>query len=126
MGKKRKAKLIITSNRVKCENPMVDRIAKFTALHYLSAAEYDLSEQAEVKLRNVLLDLYREKKYWEAVGLLMNIFKELGNESAQDILVILNADRADKTGKEFMDGVLEYTGIFWDEGMRAAPYGIVS
>ena len=102
-------------------NVLVDRIAKLTAAHYLSAVEYELSKRTETQIRCTLLKLFHEKKYWEAAGILMEIFKELEDEGAQELLVILNSERTEANGRGFLEGFLEYTGIFWDRNLRAVP-----
>jgi hypothetical protein len=106
--------IVITGGKVKDANVLVDRIAKLTAAHYLSSVEYDLSKRTEQQIRCTLMNLYRERKYWEAVGVLMEIFKELEDEGAQDLLVVLNAERTEANARVFLEGFLEYTGIFWD------------
>ena len=106
--------IVITGGKVKDANVLVDRIAKLTAAHYLSAVEYELSKRTEQQIKCTLLKLYHEKKYWEAAGILMEIFKELEDEGAQDLLVVLNAERTEANARVFLEGFLEYTGIFWD------------
>ena len=106
--------IVITGGKVKDANVIVDRIAKLTAAHYLSAVEYELSKRTEQQIKCTLLKLYHEKKYWEAAGILMEIFKELEDEGAQDLLVVLNAERTEANARVFLEGFLEYTGIFWD------------
>ena len=113
--------IVITGGKVKDANVLVDRIAKLTAAHYLSAVEYELSKRTERQIRCTLLKLFHEKKYWEAAGILMEIFKELEDEGAQDLLVILNSERTEANGRGFLEGFLEYTGIFWDRNLRAVP-----
>jgi predicted TIM-barrel enzyme len=83
--------------------------------------EYELSKRTETQIRCTLLNLFHEKKYWEAAGILMEIFRELEDEGAQDLLVILNSERTEANGRGFLEGFLEYTGIFWDRNMRAVP-----
>ena len=90
--------IVITGGKVNDANVLVDRIAKLTAAHYLSAVEYELSKRTEQQIRCTLMNLYRERKYWEAVGVLMEIFKELEDEGAQDLLVVLNAERTEANG----------------------------
>lgn len=106
--------IVITGGKVKDANVIVDRIAKLTAAHYLSAVEYELSKRTEQQIKCTLLKLYHEKKYWEAASILMEIFKELEDEGAQDLLVVLNAERTEANARVFLEGFLEYTGIFWD------------
>ena len=106
--------IVITGGKVKDANVIVDRIANLTAAHYLSAVEYELSKRTEQQIRCTLMNLYREGKYWEAAGILMEIFKELEDEGAQDLLVVLNAERTEANARVFLEGFLEYTGIFWD------------
>ena len=118
--------IVITGGKVKDANVLVDRIAKLTAAHYLSAVEYELSKRTETQIRCTLLKLFHEKKYWEAEGILMEIFKELEDEGAQDLLVILNAERTEANGRSFLEGFLEYTGIFWDRDLRATPCELAS
>ena len=113
--------IVITGGKVKDANVLVDRIAKLTAAHYLSAVEYELSKRTERQIRCTLLKLFHEKKYWEAAGILMEIFKELEDEGAQELLVILNSERTEANGRGFLEGFLEYTGIFWDKELRAVP-----
>ena len=113
--------IVITGGKVKDANVLVDRIAKLTAAHYLSAVEYELSKRTEQQIKCTLMKLYHEAKYWEAAGILMEIFKELEDEGAQDILVILNAERTEANGRGFLEGFLEYTGIFWDRDLGEAP-----
>ena len=113
--------IVITGGKVKDANVLVDRIAKLTAAHYLSAVEYELSKRTEAQIRCTLLKLFHEKKYWEAAGILMEIFKELEDEGAQELLVILNSERTEANGRGFLEGFLEYTGIFWDKELRAVP-----
>ena len=118
--------IVITGGKVKDANALVDRIAKLTAAHYLSAVEYELSKRTETQIRCTLMKLYHENKYWEAAGILMEIFNELEDEGAQDLLVILNAERTEANGRVFLEGFLEYTGIFWDRDMDAASNKLVS
>lgn len=106
--------IVITGGKVNDANAYADRIAKLTAAHYLSAVEYELSKRTEQQIKCTLLKLYHEKKYWEAAGILMEIFKELEDEGAQDLLVVLNAERTEANARVFLEGFLEYTGIFWD------------
>ena len=113
--------IVITGGKVKDANVLVDRIAKLTAAHYLSAVEYELSKRTETQIRCTLLKLFHEKKYWEAAGILMEIFKELEDDGAQDLLVILNSERTEANGRGFLEGFLEYTGIFWDRNLREVP-----
>ena len=113
--------IVITGGKVKDANVLVDRIAKLTAAHYLSAVEYELSKRTEQQIKSTLMKLYHEAKYWEAAGILMEIFKELEDEGAQDLLVILNAERTEANGRGFLEGFLEYTGIFWDRALGEAP-----
>ena len=118
--------IIVTGGKVKAANVLVDRIAKLTAAHYLSAVEYELSKRTEQQIRCTLMNLYRERKYWEAVGVLMEIFKELEDEGAQDLLVVLNAERTEANGRVFLEGLLEYTGIFWDRAPGDVPVKMAS
>ena len=118
--------IVITGGKVKDANVLVDRIAKLTAAHYLSSVEYDLSKRTEQQIRCTLMNLYRERKYWEAVGVLMEIFKELEDEGAQDLLVVLNAERTEANGRVFLEGLLEYTGIFWDRVPGEMPREMAS
>jgi hypothetical protein len=118
--------IVITGGKVKDANVLVDRIAKLTAAHYLSAVEYELSKRTEQQIKSALMKLYQEKKYWEAAGILMEIFKELDDEGAQDLLVVLNAERTEVNGMSFLEGFLEYTGIFWDRDMSAATNVLAS
>ena len=118
--------IVITGGKVKDANVLVDRIAKLTAAHYLSAVEYELSKRTEQQIRCTLMNLYRERKYWEAVGVLMEIFKELEDEGAQDLLVVLNAERTEANGRVFLEGLLEYTGIFWDRAPGDVPVKMAS
>ena len=118
--------IVITRGKVKDANALVDRIAKLTAAHYLSAVEYELSKRTEQQIRVTLMKLYHEAKYWEAAGILMEIFNELEDEGAQDLLVILNAERTEANGRVFLEGFLEYTGIFWDRDLNAAPNKLAS
>ena len=113
--------IVITGGKVKDANVLVDRIAKLTAAHYLSAVEYELSKRTERQIRCTLLKLFHEKKYWEAAGILMEIFKELEDDGAQDLLIILNSERTEANGRGFLEGFLEYTGIFWDRNLREVP-----
>ena len=113
--------IVITGGKVKDANVLVDRIAKLTAAHYLSSVEYDLSKRTEQQIRCTLMNLYRERKYWEAVGVLMEIFKELEDEGAQDLLVVLNAERTEANGRVFLEGLLEYTGIWVSKILRCIP-----
>lgn len=113
--------IVITGGKVKDANVLVDRIAKLTAAHYLSAVEYELSKRTETQIRCTLRKLFQEKKYWEAAGILMEIFKELDDEGAQDLLVILDSERTEANGRKFLEGFLEYTGISWDRDMSASP-----
>ena len=115
--------IVITGGKVKDANVLVDRIAKLTAAHYLnlSAVEYELSKRTETQIRCTLLKLFHEKKYWEAAGILMEIFKELEDDGAQDLLIILNSERTEANGRGFLEGFLEYTGIFWDRNLREVP-----
>ena len=66
------------------------------------------------------------KKYWEAAGILMEIFKELEDEGAQDLLVVLNAERTEANARVFLEGFLEYTGIFWDRVPGDVPSEMAS
>lgn len=118
--------IVITGGKVNDANALVDRIAKLTAAHYLSAVEYELSKRTEQQIKSALLKLYQEKKYWEAAGILMEIFKELEDEGAQDLLVVLNAERNEGNGRGFLEGFLEYTGIFWDRDQNAAACKLAS
>ena len=118
--------IVITGGKVKDANVLVDRIAKLTAAHYLSAVEYELSKRTEQQIRCTLMNLYREGKYWEAVGVLMEIFKELEDEGAQDLLVVLNAEKTEANGRVFLEGLLEYTGIFWDRAPGDVPVKMAS
>jgi hypothetical protein len=118
--------IVITGGKVKDANVFVDRIAKLTAAHYLSAVEYELSKRTEQQIRCTLMNLYRERKYWEAVGVLMEIFKELEDEGAQDLLVVLNAEKTEANGRVFLEGLLEYTGIFWDRAPGDVPVKMAS
>ena len=118
--------IVITGGNVKDANVLVDRIAKLAAAHYLSAVEYELSKRTETQIRCTLLKLNSEKKYWEAVGILLEIFKELEDEGAQDLLVILNAERTEANGRGFLESFLEYTGIFWDRDLRVASGELAS
>ena len=118
--------IVITGGKVKDANVFVDRIAKLTAAHYLSAVEYELSKRTEQQIRCTLMKLYHEAKYWEAVGILMEIFKELEDEGAQDLLVVLNAERTEANGRVFLEGLLEYTGIFWDRVPGEMPREMAS
>lgn len=118
--------IIVTGGKVKAANVLVDRIAKLTAAHYLSAVEYELSKRTELQIRCTLMKLYHEAKYWEAVGILMEIFKELEDEGAQDLLVVLNAERTEANGRVFLEGLLEYTGIFWDRVPGEMPREMAS
>ena len=112
--------IVITGGKVKDASRLVDRIAKLTAAHYLSAVEYELSKRTVQQIEGTLLKLYHEKKYWEAAGILMEIFTELEDDGAQDLLVVLNAERTESNGSGFLEGFLEYTGIFWDSDQGAA------
>ena len=118
--------IIVTGGKVKAANVLVDRIAKLTAAHYLSAVDYELSKRTELQIRCTLMKLYHEAKYWEAVGILMEIFKELEDEGAQDLLVVLNAERTEANGRVFLEGLLEYTGIFWDRVPGEMPREMAS
>ena len=113
--------IVITGGKVKDANVLVDRIAKLTAAHYLSAVEYELSKRTETQIRCTLLKLFHEKKYWEAAGILMEIFKELEDDGAQDLLIILNSERTEANGRGFLEGFLEYIGIFCDRNLREVP-----
>ena len=51
----------------------------------------------------------------------MEIFKELEDDGAQELLVILNSERTEANGRGFLEGFLEYTGILWDRNLREVP-----
>ena len=122
IGKKRH---VITekSEKAECVCPMMDYIAKMTAIDFDESGEFEYDAPHTVLLCNLILGLYSRGEFKEAMALLAVAFMMVGMEDSAGMMGVAAAGYTEENGRYFLEQFFDHSGLIETYLLGLEVYG---
>ena len=109
----RKKKDVITEKNEKSEGayPVMDYIAKMTAIDFDESGEFEYDSPHTVLLCNLILGLYSRGEFKEAMALLAVAFMMADMEDSAEMMGVVAAGYTEENGRYFLEQFFDHSGL---------------
>ncbi len=109
----RRKKDVTTEKKEKMEGtyPVMDYVAKMTAIDFDESGEFEYDSPHTVLLCNLILGFYSRGEFKEAMALLAVAFMMTGMEDAAEMMGVAAAGYTEENGRYFLEQFFDHSGL---------------